>query len=206
MTKQRRAGCLLAALIGCLALGGCMVHFFLPTQRRPELPVQQLLNRQLQVFPAGWSQSKPEVVTDTDFTWANWAVAATYRYKDGLHFATEEIHVFGNPFAAQIISSPSPASTGATKGYTPQGWTYRPLHADRFEFGCTGDNKAFPEGCGFIIRYSEYVIVFSTPVNGYMTLQDLTRVLDVIDREMDQHLQSSSLQQGTRLIPTALDQ
>ena len=39
----------------------------------------------------------------------------------------------------------------------------------------------------------------------YMTLDDLQRVLEVIDKEMTRHLKNSTLRPGPRPVPTALD-
>lgn len=206
-------GCLIVVLLSILALGGCAARFFQSTQREPELPVQQLLHQEFEAFPSGWTLGKSDIVTDTDFTWARWAVFVNFNYKDGLRvaeglrFAGEEIHVFDNSFAARVISHPSPPSLSAGKGYTPKGWTYRPPHAERFEFGCSGgDGFAQPDGCSFILRYAEYIIVFSTPIGTYMTLDDLRRILEVIDQEMTHHLENSILGPGPRPVPTALDE
>lgn len=206
------AGCLILILLCSLALGDCTLRFFQSMQREPELPIQQLLHRELEAFPSGWTLGKSDIITDTDFTWAHWAVFVNFNYKNGLRiaeglkFAGEEIHVFNNSFAARLISYPSPSSLSAGKGYIPKGWTYRPPHAERFEFGCSGgDGLTQPEGCSFILRYAEYIIVFSTPIADYMTLDDLQRVLEVIDQEMTRHLKNSTLRPGPRPVPAALD-
>ncbi len=54
------------------------------------------------------------------------------------------------------------------------------------------------------MRYEEYIIVFSTPIASYMTLEDLQRIMAVIDREMANFLTNSTLRLGPRLVPTAL--
>jgi len=200
-------GCLLVILLGSLTLGGCAVRFFQSTYREPELPIRQLLHKQLEAFPQDWTLSDLQIQTDSDFTWACWAVTANYNYKRGLDFAGEEIHVFRNSFVAKAIPHPSPSSLSAGKGYIPQRWTYRPPHADRFEFGCSGgDGISQPEGCSLILRYEEYIIVFGTPVGSHMTLDDLRRILEVIDREMFDYLESSTLHPGPRSVPTTLEE
>jgi len=206
-------GCLLVVLLGGLALGGCAVRFFQSTRREPELPVQQLLHKQLEAFPPGWTLGKIDVVTDSDFTWARWAAVVNFWYKDGVRispgidYAQEEIHVFRSAFMARVIPHPSPSSLSAAEGYIPQGWSYHPLHADRFEFGCGGgDGFSQPEGCSLILRYEEYTIVFGAPIGDHMTLNDLQRILEVIDREMTNYLQSSTLRSGSRSVPTTLNE
>lgn len=204
-------GCLSVILLGILTLGGCTVLFFQSTQREPELPIRQFLRKQLTAFPPAWVLDSISIQTDTDFTWASWAVTAGFWYKDGVRIspgitsAGEEIHIFRSSFMARITPHPSPSSLSAAEGYIPQGWNYRPLHADRFEFGCSGgDGIAQPEACGFIVRYEEYIIVFSTPIASYMTLEDLQRIIEVIDREMADYLKRSTLRPGPRLVPTAI--
>ncbi|MGB9873196.1 MAG: hypothetical protein ACPLYD_16260 [Anaerolineae bacterium] len=205
-------GCLIVALSGILTLGGCTVLFFQSTQREPELPIRQFLRKQREAFPSDWVLEEEIVIwTDTDFTWASWAAVSNFWYKDGVRIspgidlAQEEIHVFRNAFVARITSYPSPSSLSAAKGYIPQGWSYRPPHADRFEFGCRGgDGSAQPEWCGFIVRYEEYIIIFDTPIASYMTLKDLQRIMEVIDREMADYLKRSTLRPGPRLVPTAI--
>lgn len=208
-------GCLIVALSGLLTLGGCIVLFFQSTQREPELPIRQFMQKQLEAFPPDWTVviggDIDYIYTDSDITWASWAVSATFWYKDGVRIspgiasAHEEIHVFRSAFMARITSYPSPSSLSVAEGYIPQGWSYRPPHADRFEFGCRGGNgRAQPEWCGFIVRYEEYIIVFDTPIASYMTLEDLQRIMGVIDREMTDYLKRSTLRPGPRLVPTAI--
>jgi hypothetical protein len=199
-------GCFAVALISILALGGCAARFLQSTWREPELPVEQFLQKQLEVLPPGWTLGKSQIETDTDFTWARWVVTANFRYKKGLHSAGEEIHVFSNSLAARIILRPSPPSVSAGKGYIPRGWTYRPPHANRFEFGCSGgDGLSQPEGCSLILRYEEYIVVFATPIGSHMTLDDLQRVLQAIDTEMSDYLERSTLRPGPRLVPARWD-
>jgi len=202
----RCVACLLVIVLGFALAGGCTSQALRSFQREPELPVHQLLYKQLGALPADWTLEKPDIWTDTDFTWARWAVVVNFEYKDGSDFAGEEIHIFANPFLARITRYPSPSSLSAGEGYMPQGWTYRPPHAQRFEFGCTGgDGANQPEGCSLILRYEEYVIVLSTPIAEYMTLEDLRRLLEVIDREMADFLQHSTLRPGPRKVPESLD-
>jgi len=197
-----------------LTLGGCTVLFFQSTQREPELPVRQFLQKQLAAFPPDWVLGREiGIWTDTDFTWASWAAVVNFWYKDGVRispgidYAQEEIHIFRSSFMARITPHPSPPSLSAAEGYIPQGWSYYPPHADRFEFGCSGgDGFSQPEGCGFILRYEEYTIVFGTPIGDYMTLDDLRRILEVIDQEMISFLQNSTLRPGPRVVPTSLDE
>jgi len=191
------------------------VRYYQSTEREPEIPINQFLRRQLEALPPGWSSQGVDVSdieTDTDFTWARWAIASGFQYKATLETYRrdrifEEIHVFWNSFAARLILSPSPSSVDAGEGYIPKGWIYRPPHANRFEFGCDGgDGVIQPEWCSMILRYEEYVIIISTPIADYMTLNDLKRMLEVIDQEMATYLQNSTLRPGPRVVPTSLDE
>lgn len=188
-------------LLGGITIWGCIGSF----KRVPELPVQQFFQKQLEALPQGWVLSKPELWTDTDFTWALWAVAVNFEYKDGIHFAGEEIHIFATPHLAQTIKYPSAPSTSAGEGFVPRGWSYRPPHADRFDFGCRGEMESQPQACTFIVRYKEYIIVFGTPIGDFMTLEHLQQLLELIDQEMIEFLQHSTLQPGSREVPKVLD-
>ncbi len=225
--RTGRVGCLFVLLLGILALGGCIAGIFYSTQREPELPIRQFLQRQIETFPSGWYVEESDIVIWTaaddphgKFTNAPWAVAADFWYKDGVRIskglatAHEQIFVYKSSFDARTVSYPSEywatywegwITSGA--GYIPQGWSYRPPHADRFEFKCWGgDGIAKPELCSFILRYEEYIIVFDTPIADYMTLDNLQRILEVIDHEMTNHLENSTLRPGPRSVPTALDE
>ena len=217
MSGWRRAGCvgcMLVLLLCGLILGGCVVRYYQSTQREPELSVNQFLQKQFEVLPPGWTFQKvraSDIWTDTDFTWARWAVASGFQYKVTLETYRrnqiyEEIHVFWNAFAASVNSRPSPSSVNAGKGYVPKGWVYHPPNADQFKFGCEGgDGVARPEWCSLILRYKEYVIVLFTPIAEYMTLEDLRRLLEVIDREMADFLQRTTLRPGPRKVPESLE-
>jgi len=209
-------GCLVIALSGILALGGCTALFFHSTQREPELPIRQFMQKQLEVFPPGWTVvlggDIDYIHTDSEVTPASWAVSASFWYKDGVRISpgvasvSEEVHVFRSAFAAQIDGwRTMPYSLIIGEIYIPRGWTYRPSHANDFEFGCEGGNgSAHPEWCGFIVRYEEYIIVLTTPITDYMTLEDLQRIMEVIDHEMADYLKRSTLRPGPRLVPTTI--
>ncbi len=154
---QRTAcmGFLVVILSGLLALAGCAMLFLQSTQREPELPIRQFLQRQLKAFPPNWAVvvggDIDYIHTDTDVTPARWAVTASFWYKDGVRIspgiaeAHEEVHVFQNPFAAQINGwRITPYSLIVGEIYIPQDWIYRPPHADRFEFGCEGGGRHYP--------------------------------------------------------------
>ncbi|MBC7228646.1 MAG: hypothetical protein H5T61_15675 [Thermoflexales bacterium] len=173
--------------------------------------MEQFLYKQLEALPPGWTPGWAPgklliwAETDSDATWASWAVFTGFNYKGGLESIREEIHVFRSSFVARLIPYPSPSSLSAGKGYTPEGWSYRPLHANRFEFGCEGgDGVSQPERCSCILRYEEYIIVFDTPIADYMTLEDLQRIMEVIDREMTDYLKHSTLRPGPRLVLMAI--
>jgi len=208
--RRRYVGCYGSLLAVFLILGGCTAGYFRSTQREPEIPIKKLFQNQQEVLPPGWTFSgidASDIQTNTDFSFARWAVGVNYYREFGLVSISEEVHVFWNSFAARVILSPSPSSVYAGEGYIPAGWTYRPPHADRFEFGCNGgDGVAKPEGCSLILRYAEYTIVIGTPIADYMTLDDLQRLLEVIDREMTDFLQHSTLRPGPRRVPRSLDE
>lgn len=218
-------GCFTLIILSLLALGGYAVLFSRSTQREPELPIRQFLQKQVEAFPSTWYLEEDDIELWTGaadphgkFTNASWAVAADFWYKDGVRIskglatAHEQIHVYKSPLNARMVSYPS--EYWATywegwitpgEGYIPQGWRYRPPHADRFELRCWGgDGIAQPELCSFIVHYEEYIIAFDTPIASYMTLQDLKRVLEVIDREMANYLANSTLRPGQRKVPTLL--
>jgi len=213
MKRQWSVGCGLVLLLSGLVLGGYLARYYQSTQREPELPVNQFLRRQLEALPPGWSfhdVNASSIWTDTDFTWARWAVASGFLYKVSSktyrrNQISEEVHVFWNPFAAKVNSHPSPSSIDAGEGYVPKEWEFRPPNADQFEFGCEGgDGSTQPKWCKVILRYEEYVIVLSTPIADHMTLNDLKQLLEVIDREMADFLQHSTLRPGPRKVPTSL--
>jgi len=219
-------GCFTLIILSLLALGSCAVLCSRSTQREPELPIREFLQKQVEVFPSTWYLEESDIELWTSaadpygkFTNASWAVAADFWYKDGVRIskglatAHEQIHVYKSPFCARTVSYPS--EYWATywegwitpgEGYIPRGWKYRPSHADRFDLRCWGgDGIAQPDLCSFIVRYEEYIIVFDTPIARYMTLEDLERVLEVIDREMADFLQHSTLRPGPRKVPKSLD-
>ena len=120
VSRWRRAGCVgcgFVLLLSGILLGGCAARYYQSTQREPELPINQFLRKQFEVLPPGWTFHKVDasnIWTDTDFTWARWAVASGFRYKVTLEThrrnqISEEIHVFWNPFAAKVNSRPSPS-------------------------------------------------------------------------------------------------
>jgi len=57
------AGCLILILLCSLALGDCTLRFFQSMQREPELPIQQLLHRELEAFPSGWTLGKSDMTS-----------------------------------------------------------------------------------------------------------------------------------------------
>lgn len=209
------------------------------TQREPELPIRLFLRKQIDAFPANWHLEENDIELWTSaadpygkFTNAPWAVAVDFWYKPssvriskGLAMAHEDIFVYKSTFSAQSI--PYPSELWATywgdwlasgnpilsysPGYIPRGWSYRPPHANRFEFRCWGgDSIAKPELCSFILGYEEYIIAFATDMvrdltrEDVMTLKDLQQIMEVIDREMADYLKSSTLRPGPRLVPTAI--
>jgi len=166
------------------------------------------------------------------FSNAPWAVAVDFWYKPssvriskGLAVAHEQIFVYKSTFQAQSIPYPSEfwaaywgdwfASgdpiLSYSPGYIPREWSYHPSHANRFEFRCWGgDGIAKPEWCSFILRYEEYIIAFDTDMvrdltrEDIMTLEDLRRIIEVIDHEMADYLKRSTLRPGPRLVPTTI--
>jgi len=204
--RVRNVGCVAILLLGSLVVTACVVYFFRPMRREPELPVQQLLHEQLRVFPPGWILDTPEVSTDSDFTWGVWAVTAHFYYQNHLEYVSEEIHVFNDPTRAHILfrttSRLSPSMGYQT--FIPAEWTYRPSGAQQFEIRCVkGETKI--KSCEVGMRYEEYVIRLYVPVGSLLSLEEMKDILEVIDREMTVFLEDSTLRSGFRLAPRKLD-
>ena len=184
-------------MLTIIITSGCA---FAQTMRRePEIPVELLLERQLEVLGPEWSFGGGEIWTDRDFTYALWTVWTGFDYSDNIQYAREEIHIFPNSSQASILRWPSPASVNIEEGRTPKGWTYEPTHADWFVLDCKPAHS--PESCRFIVRYEEYIIYFYAPITEYMTLDDLEEIIRVTDDTMYEYLLNSKLKAGPRPIP-----
>lgn len=75
-------------------------------------------------------------------------------------------------------------------GKTPADWTYRSPIADQSCFTCYDYEGREPYPiCKWSARYEEYVVIFhSWLVPGYMSLEDMERVIRVIDARMAKYL------------------
>lgn len=83
-------------------------------------------------------------------------------------------------------------------GKTPVSWTYRSPVADSSHFACYDyeGREPYPV-CEYAARYEEYVVVFhSWLIPDYMSLQDMERVIKVIDIRMALYLGKPSPPQG----------
>ena len=194
----------LRLLMTALALASCGQEM----QRQPEIPVNHILQKQLEVLPQGWMfepATSADVWTDTDFTWARWAIAeAFYRRDAPAAQISEDIHVFVNSSHAQFIGCPSPVCVGISEGYVPDKWTYHPENADGFALGCnkTDDTAAQSEWCRALIRYQEYAIYFGAFIGDHFSLEDFEKLLKVTDQEMTDFLHYSTVRPGPREVPT----
>ena len=216
--KRRRllSGCGLFLVLLGLLVGGCGVFFHLfsrQTRREPELAVRPFFETQAAVLPSGWrfmGVDERDFSTDDASTWGIGMVSFAFEYekvnprtyrRDQI---SEEIHIFGNPLPARVLGPRfDPVPRGKDR-YVPEGWSYRPIHADGWEFGCEGgDGRREPERCGVVLRYQEYVIALTVPMS-YMMLGDLQRLLEVIDEEMGAFLRRSKVEPGRRDLPAAL--
>lgn len=75
-------------------------------------------------------------------------------------------------------------------GKTPEGWSYQSPIADQSDFTCYDYEGREPYPfCEWSARYEEYVVIFSSwLIPGYMSLEDIERVVRVIDARMAAYL------------------
>lgn len=75
-------------------------------------------------------------------------------------------------------------------GKTPAEWTYRSSIADQSFFTCYDYEGRVPYPvCEWSARYEEYVVIFhSWLIPGYMSLEDMERVVRAIDARMAHYL------------------
>lgn len=75
-------------------------------------------------------------------------------------------------------------------GETPAGWSYQSPIADQSYFACYDYEGREPYPiCKWSARYEEYVVVFSSwLIPGYMSLEDMERVVRAIDARMAEYL------------------
>lgn len=75
-------------------------------------------------------------------------------------------------------------------GETPADWTYQSQVADQSYFACYDYEGREPYPiCEWSARYEEYVVIFhSWLVPGYMSLEDMERVIRAIDARMAEYL------------------
>jgi hypothetical protein len=84
------------------------------------------------------------------------------------------------------------ASLSPVEWTSPQGWTYKSLVADDFQFACAPSDKVMDDpdfagmtDCNAVARYGEFISVFSAPVSkDLMSFSDVERVLRAIDARM----------------------
>ncbi len=216
-------GCLSLILLSACAIGGWIMRIAYSTRREPELAIRSFVRKQLAAFPPGWyvDESHMTLWTSTrdphaKFTNASWMVAVDFWYRGntrltkGIAVAHEQIFVYKSPLDARSTAYPSEywatyweGWITSGRGNIPSGWRDRPPHADRFELKCWGNDPITkPELCSLILVYEEYFIILDTPIGDYMTLNDLRRIVDLIDREMTDHLNHSILRLGPREMPT----
>ncbi len=73
-------------------------------------------------------------------------------------------------------------------GETPQGWGYQSSVANESKFLCY-TKKNEPPYCSWLAYYDEYYVEFSAAlIPGKMSLQDVERIVKIIDDKMAQYL------------------
>jgi hypothetical protein len=74
-------------------------------------------------------------------------------------------------------------------GDVPLAWHAPQLNADQIWFGCVNRPAPSPPACIWAAIYEEYLVEFTTPLlPGYMTLDDLARVVAAIDNKMARYI------------------
>lgn len=199
---KARLGCsaVLALLVICMV--SWLVFWGIDTHRVPnEIALGELVQAQTSAMGTRWSlEPGGHLTSDSDMTYGLWVYWAFFR-PDA---AWLQFHAFRNPSLAKRFFPPFPALSGLEKdGTPPNGWDYIPPNADDFFIDCTPE--AVPRTCRIYIRYQEYSIIYETYVAGMMTLADLQHVLEVTDRFMANHLNSTRLEWGKRPTPTLLE-
>ncbi len=207
-TQRWSLACMFVAVTAINALVSCEsipVAVLSPsTQRCPEIPIQRLLERQLDALPSGWKTGEVFVHTDTDFTWAKWVMVVGLSpqiEETPSRSVHEEIHVFSNRALARQLIHASPATVNMLDtGFMPTDWSYLPPHADQFEIECyTASSRT--SICRMLLQYQEYVLYIEYTPYDDLTSSHLQKLLMALDSEMGQYLDTSTLREGPRVIP-----
>lgn len=206
------ARCVVALFLLALVAGSCSET----THRKPEIAVNALLKRQSEALPDGWTftPAQPkEISTDTDMTDAIWYVGKRITPADAKLRArnigiNEEFHVYWSGYKPLLFPSGRPIGAIGIRQKQPlEDWSYHPPHADDFMYGCIEIEirELAWQSCDFLMRYEEYVILLEVPIGDFFTRFDLERLLEATDTWMVDFLENSTLQPGSRTVPTVLN-
>lgn len=193
----------LIVVLGLALVGLCSCR---GTVRIPvEMPINELLDVQAKALGDQWVRQETSIrnlYTDSSATSGLWTFATGFDHIDPtVSSSIIEIHTFANPTLAQASLSPSPMAVNIDKAANPpDGWAYLPVNADRFILDCT-DETPVPNHCYVLLRYEEYVIVYSTDLDGALSLSNLRRFLEATDDFMAQFLAETHLERGKRRVP-----
>lgn len=197
-----KRGCLISAFLVLLAgiIGLSRYVLSQPTHREPEIPIDLLVKNQLTILGSEWSYVNPSwLYTNDDATRGTHTVWLSLRHSSFRKKIRQEFHVFPSALSARINQYASPATLNVEDDHVPIDWSYYPPHADWFILDCQPIDS--PDFCRFIVRYEEYVIYFSAPIEGYLTLEQLKEVIEVTDNTMHQFLVNSTFEPGGGEIP-----
>lgn len=162
--------------------------------RKPDLPGNQLLQRQFEVLPSGWIYEpidEQNIWTDSDFTKGAWAIWSSFKRKDPREGSIMvEVHAFPNHQLAKRTRWPSPIV-----GVKRIEWSYTPPKADEFIVKCEDPLVRY---CAFNMRYEEYRVILRLSIGEYMSVVDVNELLGVTDKFMQNYLANSTTSQGSQ--------
>jgi len=142
-------------------------------------------------MPANWLVSRaPGKVEDHLSTDDSSMIGFSVEVDGVQHTAAERIYRYGSSAKAQKVYEEMvlPAQIGTT----PQEWKYQSSIADQSRFTCYNHEQQGLRVCKWSGRYEEYVLTFhSHLVPGYMTIDDMEKVIKAIDTQMGQYLEQS---------------
>jgi hypothetical protein len=183
-------------LLVCLALiASCAVACLLPTTREKPVALRDLIV-DASVLPEGWTvQFGPAYPPQGKHL--KHELEGMYVQFERTTAPAIAVHVvlrYGNELqaAASYLADGEFAKRDSvlTPWTVPEEWTYSPATADRSRFGCA-EVEVLDRfvACIAVVQYDEYISIFRTPLGrDYMTLDDLERILRVIEKGMEQYL------------------
>lgn len=209
--KTLRNSCFFSSIFICLALSALLFWLFFGNsiQREPKINLTKLFAQQEKALPDLWITEDSrdwQIYTDSDFTWARYAVYMNYDYR--VDKIRQEIHVFADLFRAKIVNNPSSSGVFLGKYYIPEDWVFKPDYADYYEMGCTHNEKyvEYTRTCKIILRYQEFAFVITTPIRDYMSLENLEDFLSATDQFMHNYLSNSSVVSLKKITLPSIDE